>query len=113
METMPWLWRNSTYLEQYADEIYNAVTEGKGFKLFDYNSLSKLGNKKASELFYEIKQGKREYLEKVIGTAYADPDKFESKILVLQFKSRIKSRTKYSNEMLPLAETKIDSFRFT
>jgi hypothetical protein len=60
-------------------------------------------------MLYEKKQGNREYLQRFIGTAYPDPDKTESKVfLILQFKTR----DKYSNEMLPLAKTIIDSFRF-
>ena len=70
----------------------------------------KLAAKKAFELLYEKKQGNREYLQRFTGTACPDPDETESKIfLILQFKTR----TKYSNEMLPLGNTMIDSFRFT
>jgi hypothetical protein len=46
----------------------------------------------------------------VIGILYPDPDADESKS-VLALVS--KTRDKYSNEMIPLAQPMIDSFRFT
>jgi hypothetical protein len=73
-------------------------------KLIDYTSLSKSGGKKAFEFLDEVKQGNREYYEKLTGTAYPDPDDYESKsFLNIQFKTR----TKYSNEMLTLGQTMI------
>ena len=69
-----------------------------------------MGDKKAFERLDEVKQGNREYLEKFIVTVNPDPDVYESKtFLDVQFKTR----DKYSDEMLPLAQTMIDSFRFT
>jgi hypothetical protein len=47
-------------------------------KLSDYNSISKLGGKKALEFLDEVKHGNREYYEKLTGTAYPDPDDYES-----------------------------------
>jgi hypothetical protein len=48
-----------------------------------------LGGKKAFEMVYQDKQGKREYIQKVIGVPYPDPDAYESKtFLLLQFKTR-------------------------
>jgi hypothetical protein len=98
-------------LDQYSDAVHNTLKAEKGpYKLLNYNSLFKLDGKKSFELLYEIKQGNREYIEKFIGTAYPHPDEFESKLFLdLQFKTR----TKYSNEMSPLGQTMIDSFRFT
>jgi len=98
-------------LDQFSDSTHNNLKAEKGSdKLLEYNSLFKLGDKKAFELLYQKKQRNRDYLQMLVGTAYPDPDQFESKIfLVLQFKSR----TKYSNEMLPLAKTMMDSFKFT
>jgi len=91
-------------LQQYADNNYNAGKDSKGIKLFDYNSASKLGDRKAFEIKYQDKQGNREYLKRVFGTTYG-----ENSFLNLVFKSR----DKYSNQMLPLANTILDSFRFT
>jgi hypothetical protein len=91
-------------LQQYADATYNTAKDTKGVKLFDYNSLSKLGDRKAFEIIYEQKQGNREYLKRSIETTYG-----ENNFLNLHFKSR----DKYSDQMLPLANTMIDSFRFT
>jgi hypothetical protein len=98
-------------LDQYADSTHNNLKAAKGAsELIDYNSLSKMGGKKAFELLDEVKQGNREYYEKFLGTAYPDPDEYESKsFLNVQFKTR----DKYSDEMLPLGKTMIDSFRFT
>jgi hypothetical protein len=101
----------SMSLDTFSDSTYNNLKAESGSeKLLEYNSISKLGDKRAFELLYEKKQGNREYLQRFIGTGYPDPDETESKaFLILQFKTR----TKYSNEMLPLANTMIDSFRFT
>ena len=51
-----------------------------------------------------MKQGNREYVERLIGTNYG-----EKNFIYLQFKSR----TKFSDQMLPLGQTMIDSFKFT
>jgi hypothetical protein len=100
-------------LQKYSDDVYNTIKAEKGpFKLLDYNSEKefKLGGKKAFEMDVEHKQGNREYIQKYIGTTYPDPDEFESKsFLALQFKTR----DKYSDQMLPLGQTMINSFRFT
>jgi hypothetical protein len=98
-------------LQQYSDSLYNNLKAEKGqSKSLEYNTNSKLGGKKAFEMLDEVKQGNREYIEKMKGTAYPDPDAYESKtFLDIQFKTR----DKYSDEMLPLANTMIDSFRFT
>lgn len=99
-------------LQQYSDILYNGLKAEKGpSNLLDYNSETefKLGGKKAFEMVTEAKQGKREYIHKFIGATYPDPDAYEAKtFLSLQFKTR----DKYSDEMLPLAQTMIDSFRF-
>jgi hypothetical protein len=91
-------------LQQYADASYNTAKDAKGIKLLDYNSLAKLGDRKAFELKLEDKQGKREYLKRVLATTYG-----ENNFLNLSFKSR----DKYSDQMIPLGNTMIDSFRFT
>jgi hypothetical protein len=98
-------------LQQYSDSVYNNLKAGKGqSKSLDFNSNSKLGDKKAFEMLDQVKQGNREYIIKFIGTPYPDPDANESKtFLNIQFKTR----DKYSDEMLPLGKTMIDSFRFT
>jgi hypothetical protein len=98
-------------LQQYSDSLYNNLKAEKGqSKSLEYNTNSKFGGKKAFEMLDEIKQGNRECIEKMKGTAYPDPDAYESKtFLDIQFKTR----DKYSDEMLPLANTMIDSFRFT
>ena len=68
------------------------------------NLHSKLGDKKAFEIIWEEKQGKnREYLKRFLGTNYEENNFFN-----LEFKTR----TKYSDQMLPIAETMINSFRF-
>lgn len=56
------------------------------------------------------KQGKRQYIHKLIGVLYPDPDAYESKTL---FQIQYKTRDKYSDEMIPLTQTMIDSFKFT
>ena len=98
-------------LQQYSDNLYNNLKAEKGqSKSIEYNTNSKLGDKKAFEMLDEVKQGNREYIEKMTGTAYPDPDAYESKtFLDVQFKTR----DKYSDEMLPLVNTMIDSFKFT
>jgi hypothetical protein len=98
-------------LQQFADSTYNNLKSEKGpDKFLDYNSNSKLGDKKAFELLYEKKQGNRDYLQRFIGSTYPDPDAIESKtFLVLQSKIR----DKYSDEMLPLIQTMSDSFQFS
>ena len=90
-------------LEQYGDASYNTGKDTKGVKVFDYNSDFRLGERKAFEIKYEKKEGKnREYLSRVLATTYGENNFFN-----LYFKSR----DKYSDEMLPLANTMIDSFR--
>jgi PsbP len=92
-------------LQQYGDATYNTGKDTKGVKLFDYNSLSKLGDRKAFEIKYEKKEGKnREYLSRILATTYGENNFFN-----LIFRSR----DKYSDQMLPMANTMIDSFRFT
>lgn len=92
-------------LEQYGDASYNTGKDAKGVKVFDYISDSKLGETKAIELKYEKKEGKnREYLSRILATTYG-----ENNFLNLYFKSR----DKYFDEMLPVGNTMIDSFRFT
>ncbi len=51
-----------------------------------------------------MKQGNRDYVERFIGTNYG-----EKNFIYLQFKSR----NKFSDQVLPLGQTMIDSFRFT
>jgi hypothetical protein len=89
-------------LEQYSDDYYNSVKKEKGVKILDFKLSTKLGDKKAYEILYKMKQGNREYIEKHIVTTYGD--NFISLIF--------KSRTKYSNDMLPLTNTVFNSFRF-
>jgi hypothetical protein len=98
-----------TSLQQFSDSTYNKFKKAKGFDLLDYNSVSKLGNKKAFEIFFQLKQGNRDYTEKLIGTAFPPENADDSKsYLVLQFKTR----DKFSEQTLPLIKTMIDSFRF-
>lgn len=103
-----------TALRQFSDDVYNNQKEavGRSFKLLEYNTEteSKLGNKKAFELVFEGKQGKREYITKYIGVLFPDSDAYESKSLLSLVS---KTRDKYSDEMIPLAQTMINSFRFT
>lgn len=75
----------------------------KNVKISDYNTLSKLADRKAFEIVYKQKQGNREYFKRLLATTY------EENFLTIDFKSR----NKYSDQMLPLANTMIDSFRFT
>ena len=98
-------------LQQYSDSLYNNFKEDKGFKLLQHNSEFefKLGGKKAIETIYEVKQGNREYIEKVIGSPFPDPDAYESRSFLLL---QLKTRDKYSDEMLPLGETMLGSFKF-
>jgi hypothetical protein len=100
-------------LQQFSDDNYNALKTdvGRSFKLLEYKTEaeSKLGDKKAFELAYQEKQGKRGYTQKQIGVPYPDLDAYESKTFLLL---QSKTRDKYSAEMLPLANTMIDSFRF-
>ena len=92
-------------LQQYGDATYNTAKDRKDVKLIDYNSLSKLGDKKAIEIKYEKKEGKnREYLSRILATNYE-----ENNFLNLLFRSR----DKYSDQMLPIVNTMLDSFRFT
>ena len=97
---------NSGYnLQQYGDATYNTAKDRKDIKLIDYNALSKLGDKKAIEIKYEKKEGKnREYLSRILASTYG-----ENNFLNLFFRSR----DKYSDQMLPLVNTMIDSFSFT
>jgi hypothetical protein len=101
-----------TTLQQFSDDNYNALKgTGRSFKLLEYKTEaeSKLGDKKAFELAWEEKQGKRGYTQKQIGVPYPNLDAYESKtFLILQSKIR----DKYSNEMFPLTKTMMDSFRF-
>jgi hypothetical protein len=103
MDNLP---ENQGYnLQQYGDATYNTAKDRKDIKLIDYNSLSKLGDKKAIEIKYEKKEGKnREYLSRILATNYE-----ENKFLNLLFRSRYK----YSDQMLPIVNTMLDSFRFT
>lgn len=59
-------------LQQYGDASYNTGKHTKGVKVFDYNSLSKLGDKKAIEIKCEKKDGNRKYLSRVIATTYGE-----------------------------------------
>jgi hypothetical protein len=90
-------------LQQYGDATYNTGKHSKGIKVFDYNPLSKLGDRKAFEVKYQSKSGNREYLARILATTYG-----ENNFLNLDFRSR----DKYSNQMLPLVNTMIESFRF-
>jgi hypothetical protein len=94
--------RQGLSLQQYSDVVINDAKKLKGFKLLEYNPTSKIGDKKAFEHLYEKKQGNREYIEKYMGTP------LEKNFLILDYKSR----TKFSDQTLPLANTMIDSFRF-
>lgn len=89
-------------LEQYSDNIYNQAKNDIGTKVIDFKQGIKLGDKNAFELLFKQKQGNREYIQKQIATPYGD------NFIYLIFKSR----TKYSNEVLPLANTVINSFQF-
>jgi len=68
-----------TSLQQFSDSTYNKFKKAKGFDLLDYNSVSKLGNKKAFEIFFQLKQGNRDYTEKLIGTAFPPENADDSK----------------------------------
>jgi hypothetical protein len=99
-------------LDQYSDDVYTDLKGQKAFNLLDFNKgpQTKIGDRKAFEMVYDSKQGNRKYLGKFIGTPYPDPTQEESKtFLVLNSKTR----DKYSDEMLPLLQTMVDSFRFT
>jgi hypothetical protein len=92
-------------LDQYADASYNTAKDRKDVNLIDYNPLSKLGDRNAFEIKYEKEEGKnREYLSRVLATTYG-----ENNFLNLNFRSR----DKYSDQMLPVGNTMIDSFKFT
>jgi hypothetical protein len=99
-------------LDQLSDDLYTGQKQLKGFRLLDLNKgpETKLGDKRAFELNYEEKQGNRNYIQKVMGTAFPDPSQQESKTFLL---AHAKTRDKYSGEMLPLLNTMLDSFRFT
>jgi hypothetical protein len=62
-------------------------------------------NKRSFDLLYQKKQANREYIERYIGTPYGD----KNNTLIVDFKSR----TKFTDQTLPLAQTMIDSFKFT
>ncbi len=92
-------------LQQYGDATYNTAKDRKDVKVIDYNALSKLGDKKAFEIKYQKKEGKnREYLSRILASDYE-----ENNFLNILFRSR----DKYSDQMLPIANTMLDSFRFT
>jgi hypothetical protein len=56
------------------------------------------------EIVYEAKQGKREYFKRFLATPWENENFFNLEV---------KSRDKYADQMLPLVNTMIDSFRFT
>jgi hypothetical protein len=90
-------------LQQYGDATYNTGKHTKGIKVFDYNPDFKLGDKKGFEIKYQSKAGNREYLSRILATTW------ENNFFNLGFRSR----DKYSDQMLPVANTMIDSIRFT
>ena len=95
----------------YLDELNNGLKAGKGdYNLIEYNLASKLGNKKAFEMLFEDEQGNRDYIHRELGIPYPDSDAYESKNF---FIVASKIRDKYTDEMLPLSNTMIDSFKFT
>lgn len=97
--------------EAYLDELHNALKAEKGdSNLIEYNLAFKLSDKKAFEMLWEIEQGNRDYIQRIVGIPYPDPNAYESKTF---FAVQFKTRDKYSDEMLPLANTMIDSFKFT
>jgi len=56
-----------------------------------------------------MKQGNREYIDKLFGVPYPPENVYDSKSFInLQFKSR----DKFSDQTLPLIDTMIDSFQF-
>lgn len=99
-------------LQLWSDDLYNGQKEQKSFNLLEFktDSVNTLGNKKALELAFESKQGKREYVTKYMGFLYPDPDANESNTL---FTITSKTRDKYSDQMIPLTQTMVDSFRYT
>jgi hypothetical protein len=91
-------------LQQYGDATYNTGEDTKGVKMFDYNPATTLGSKEAFEVKYEKEEGKnRDYIARILATTYGENNFFN-----LSFKTR----DKYSDEMLPIGQTMIDSFRF-
>jgi hypothetical protein len=93
-------------IEQYAEYVYNTLKENsKAFKLLEYKTPStyKVGDKKGFEILYQEKQGSREYIKKLIGIPYD-----ENSFLVFEFKSR----DKYSDEIVPLTRTMVESIKF-
>jgi len=74
----------STTLQQSSDDLYNVIKADKGFKLLEYNPETefKLGGKKAFGIVYEAKQEKREYIHKLIGTLYPDPEPMSQKLFL-------------------------------
>lgn len=57
----------------------------------------------------EHEQRNRDYIQKLAGVPYPDPDSSKS---LFHLNVIFKTRDKYSDEMLPLANTIIDSFKF-
>ena len=110
------IWTDHTMLiestpQVYLDEVNNGLKAQKGdYKLIEYNLASKLGNKKAFEMLFEIEQGNRDYIQRILGIPYPDSDAYESKNF---FTVTSKIRDKYTDEMLPLSNTMLNSFRFT
>jgi hypothetical protein len=89
--------------DQYGDILYNSLKDSKGVKITDYNTDSNLGDKKAIEFVYKEKQGNRQYLKSQLDIPWGE------NFLKLEFKSR----DKYSDQMLPIGNTMIQSLRFT
>jgi hypothetical protein len=97
--------------EAYLDQLNNDIKAAEGdYNLIEYNPLYKLGDKKGFEMSFEDEQGNRDYVHKIVGTTY--PELGDSKSLAF-LDVQFKTRDKYSDEMLPLGNTMIDSFRFT
>jgi hypothetical protein len=98
-------------LELYIDELHNnRKSEPGDFNLIEYDAQYKLGDKKGFKISFEHEQGNRDYIQKLAGVPYPDPDASKS---LAYLNVLFKTRDKYSDEMLPLANTVIDSFRFT
>lgn len=98
-------------LQLYVDELHNGLKSQKGdFNLIEYDPQYKLGDKKGFKISFEQEQGNRDYIQKIAGVPHPDPDASKS---LAHLNVIFKTRDKYSDEMLPLANTMIDSFRFT
>ena len=96
---------NGLSIDQYTDFTYNDLKGKNSFKLLELKKPPnyKVGDKKVFEMLFQEKQGKRKYIKKLIAIPYD-----ENSFLVFEFKSR----DKYSDQIVPLMNSMVDSIKF-